>query len=80
MIRSKTVENLKLSLLESWNDSNPKEKLDKDLIDLIDAHLNMAYTSGVDELSFKLLPVLDKKKNSQISKYYIRSLIMNFES
>jgi len=80
MTRPKAVENLKLSLLEVWNDNNPESKLNSDLIDLIEAHLNMAYTSGVDELSFKLLPVLDKQDNSQISKYYIRSLIMNFES
>ena len=55
MERPKTVDNLIMSLLESWNDNNPKEKLNEELINLISQTINMAYVAGVDELSFVLL-------------------------
>lgn len=79
MERPKTVDNLIIALLESWNDNNPKEKLNEELIDLISSGYNMAYVAGVDELSFVLLNKLqaDESTCSQISKEYIKSIIMN---
>jgi len=67
-----------LSLVESWNDNNPTEKLSPELIDLIGFHLNMAYMAGFDELSRKLLDEIVKNDSDKISKYYLRCIIMNY--
>jgi len=79
MEQIKTVHNLHLSLVESWNDSNNTEKLSDELIDLIGIHLNMAYMAGFDEISHKILEELIRNENSQISKYYLTCIIKQYK-
>ena len=43
------VDNLLISLIENWNDENPKSKLCPELICNISLHLDHAYTIGVED-------------------------------
>jgi len=43
------VDNLLISLIENWNDENPKSKLNPDLVCNIRLHLDSAYTVGVED-------------------------------
>ena len=81
MDKHKTSHNLIMALLESWNDNNITDQLNPELINLITGTINMAYVCGADELSSMLLGKLetDQSTCSQISREYIRGLIMHHQ-
>lgn len=48
------IDNLLISLIENWNDGNPKSKLCPDLVSQIRLHLDHAYTVGMERTFRKI--------------------------
>lgn len=74
------ADNLIESLIESWNDKNPKSKLNEELIDLIKTHVRYAYVAGYDKFRMQIEEMLKYTKSNdmnrtQISRYYLLSKI-----
>ncbi len=61
------VDNLLISLIESWNDENPKSKLNSELIGLIREHFDYAYTIGMERTFRKI--------NREFNKYTAESKV-----
>lgn len=55
------IDNLVISLIENWNDENPKSRLSPELISQIKQHLDYAYVAGHDR-TFRLI-------NREFKKY-----------
>jgi hypothetical protein len=58
------------SLVEMWNDNNPKSKLNGDLLPLIRNHIRYAYVAGWEKLRRQVEDVLKGQKATKISRYY----------
>jgi len=48
------VNNMLISFIENWNDSNPKAKLTPEIISEVRLHLDMTYTVAV-ERTFRMI-------------------------
>ena len=53
------IQKLEHSFIESWNDSNPIERLNPELINLVNTHLHYAFIAGLEGLSSYLIRDLD---------------------
>lgn len=81
MKQIQAVESLTLSLIDDWNDSNPVERLNPELIKLIDYYLLLAYVAGTDGLGDYLLKILDKASanHHMITIKYLNDMIKLYE-
>ena len=52
-------EKILISLIEVWNDNNPTERLNPDLIRIIDEHLKYAYTTGTEQMNKMIIKRLE---------------------
>ena len=71
------VKELILSFLEEWNDSNPTQKLNPDLIKLIEYYFHMAFVAGCDGISEYI--VKDLKKCNTIKNRHVVSINQTIE-
>jgi len=63
------VNNLLISLIENWNDQNPKSRLSPELICNIRLHLDYAYTVGMERAFRKI--------NREFKKYEVSGKVSN---
>jgi len=71
------VDNLLISLLENWNDENPKSKLSPDLVCNIRLHLDHAYTAGMERTFRKINREFNKYKASTTVSHRLMRQIIN---
>jgi len=70
------VDNLLISLIENWNDENPKSKLNPDLVCNIRLHLDHAYIAGMERTFRKLNREFNKySKNTTVSRSLMRRIL-----
>ena len=71
------IDNMLISLLENWNDENPKSKLNPDLVCNIRLHLDSAYTVGMERAFRKVNREAAKyiKRNTQIPASLMRRIL-----
>ena len=83
MIKNDVVTDLFLAVVDSWTEYHRGETINPELCDIIEQHLNYAYAAGFDELSRKLVVLLDEhireKYNYQISAKYVKEQIDTHE-
>ena len=71
------VNNLLISLIENWNDSNPKSKLSPDLICIIRTHLDLAYSVGMERTFRKINREFRKYEASTKVSHVLMKQIIN---
>lgn len=70
------VDNLLISLIENWNDENPKSRLCPELVCNIRLHLDHAYTVGMERAFRKINREYDKyEKNTKVSHVLMKQII-----
>ncbi len=77
MKQIRAVEELTLAFLDSWNDSNPTQRLSLELIKLIDYHFHLAFVAGCDGISEYI--VKDLKKFNAIKNRNVVSINQTIE-
>ncbi len=77
MVKNQVTTDLFLAVVDSWQQYKGGEKIDPDLCDIIELHLNYAYVCGFDEISTKITKFLKlnydpaKNKHSMGIKYLL---------
>lgn len=78
MVEFKTKDKLLESFLEEWNEQNPENKLDPDIIKKISSYLRIAYVAGWDDHRI----LVDKLLNGpglSINKYFFLKWLNDLE-
>jgi|GEM_PF-4089999 len=65
--------------LEDWNDRNPNEKLDPDIIDMITDYLRYSYVAGWDDLRIKIERRLNNYSGPNINKHLLLKQMHDFD-
>ena len=71
------VDNLLISLIEAWNDENPKSRLSNELICLIRDHFDYAYTVGAERTFRKINREFNKYEASNKVSHVLMRQILN---
>ena len=84
MKQIETVNQLTIAFNESWNDSNPTERLNPELIDQVNTHFHYAFVAGLDAISERLLTYFKQyqsvsNQRNVISINDVRRMIEKFE-
>ena len=75
--KSVYVDNLLISLIEQWNDENPKSRLCPDLVCLIRLHLDHAYIVGMERTFRKINREFNKYEHSNNISYILMKRILD---
>lgn len=68
MKQIQAVEKISQSFIESWNDSNPTERLNPELIKLVEYYFHLVFVAGLDGLAGYLLKDLESGFESKKAK------------
>lgn len=70
------VDNLLISLIENWNNNNPKSRLSPELISQIRLHLDHAYTVGMERTFRKINREFKKyEANTKVSHVLMKQIL-----
>jgi len=75
--KSTIVDNLLISLIDSWNNENPKSKLSSELLCSIHLHFGHAYTVGYEDAFRIVKNELDKYEYSNKMSYVLMRQIID---
>ena len=71
------IDNLLISLIDSWNSENPKSRLSSELICLIRDHFDYAYTVGSERTFRKINREFSKYEANTTVSYVLMRQILN---
>jgi len=78
MVEFKTRDKLSESFLEEWNEQNPENKLDPDIIKKISNYLRIAYVAGWDDHRILVDKLLNGPRLS-INKHFFMKWLNDLE-
>lgn len=79
MLKHDAVTNNFLAIVDSWQEYKGGEKINPELADIIEKHLEYVFVAGFDEIAIDILRLIRKQATSdgKITASYLRTIINN---